>query len=150
MAEAEHTLFAGVIFIDPVLAAHSRVEMTTDLTQPVESGAEIEADFGRLVQAFLHDVLDLCQPLVDRYVHTVEASANRITRQPLSACHLLLLPGPFVVSVVWRSFSHRVGVLAVVIFRRRAVESTLRLRGVFTSESLSSLGWSIVSDDATW
>jgi hypothetical protein len=41
MAEAEHTLLAGVIFIDSVLAAHSRVEMTTDLAHPVESGSEI-------------------------------------------------------------------------------------------------------------
>jgi hypothetical protein len=140
MAEAEHSLLAGVIFIDPVLAAHSRVEMTTDLVHPVESGSEIEADFGRIAQAFLHDVLDLCKPLVDRYVHTVEATATSITGQLLSACHLPLSPGLLVVSVVWRSFSHRVGVLAIVIFRRRAVESALRLRRVLTSESLRSLG----------
>jgi hypothetical protein len=92
MAEAEHTLLAGVIFIDPVLAAHSRVELTTELAQPVESGAEPEAesDFGRVAQAFLHDVLNLCQPLVDRYVYIVEASANSATGQQLSACHLPL------------------------------------------------------------
>jgi hypothetical protein len=41
MAKAEHTLLAGVIFIDPALAEHSRVEMTTDLAHPVESGSEI-------------------------------------------------------------------------------------------------------------
>jgi hypothetical protein len=149
MAEAEHTLLVGVIFIDPVFAAHSRVEMTTDLAHPVESGAEPEADFGSHAQAFLHDVLDLCQPLVDRYVHTVEASATSLTGQPLKVCHLPLSPGLLVVSVVWRSFSHRVGVLAFFIFRRRAVESALRLRRVLASESLSSLGLSSVSDDAT-
>jgi hypothetical protein len=90
MAEAEYTLLAGVIFIDPVLPAHSRVEMTTELAHPVESGAEPEADFGRVAQAFLHDVLDLCQPLLDRYVLIVEASANSVTGQQLSACHLPL------------------------------------------------------------
>jgi hypothetical protein len=40
MAKAEHTLLAGIIFVDPVLAAHIRVGVTTDLAQPVESGAE--------------------------------------------------------------------------------------------------------------
>jgi hypothetical protein len=40
MAEAEHTLLAGIILIDPILAIHSRVVVTTDLAQPVESGAE--------------------------------------------------------------------------------------------------------------
>jgi hypothetical protein len=90
MAEAEHTLLAGIIFINPVLAAHSRVEMTTDLAHPVESGSEMEADFGRIAQAFLHDVLDLCRPPVDRYVLIVEASETSLAGQQLSACHLPL------------------------------------------------------------
>jgi hypothetical protein len=133
MAEAEHALLAGVVFIDPVLAAHSRVEVTTDLAHPVESGSEMKADFGRLAQAFLHDVLDLYQPLVDRYVLIVEASETSLPGQQPSAFRLPLSPGLYVVSVVWRSFSHRVVVLAIVIFRRRAVESALRLRRVLAS-----------------
>jgi hypothetical protein len=119
MVEAEDTLLAGVIFIDPVLAAHSRVEMTTDLAHPVESGSEIEAAFGRIAQVFLHDVLDLYQPFLDRYVLIVEASETSLAGQQHSACRLPLSPGLLVVSVVWRSFSHRVVVLAMKTSRRK-------------------------------
>jgi hypothetical protein len=76
MAEAEHTLLAGIILI--TLAIHSRVVVTTDLAQPVESGAELGADFGRLAQALLHGILDLCQPLVDRYMLTGVTSASSL------------------------------------------------------------------------
>jgi hypothetical protein len=87
-----------------------------------------------------NDVLDLYQPLVDRYVLIFGASDLSLPAQQPLACHLPLSPGLLVVSVVWRSFSHRVVVLAIVIFRRRTVESALRLRRVLASESLSSLG----------
>jgi hypothetical protein len=90
MAESVYALIAGIIFINPVLAAHRRVVVTTDLAQPVESGAEPGADFGRCAQAFLHGILDLCQPLVDRDVLTVVASANSLVDQQLSACLLPL------------------------------------------------------------
>jgi hypothetical protein len=90
MAEAEHTLLAGIILIDPVLAIHSRVVVTTDLAQPVESGAEPGADFGRLAQALLHGILDLCQPLENRDVLTDVASTSGLFGQHLSACLLPL------------------------------------------------------------
>jgi hypothetical protein len=90
MAEAKHTLLAGIILIDPVLAIHSRVVVTTDLAQPVESGAEPGANFGRLAQALLHGILDLCQPSVDRDVFTGVASANSLFGEHLSACLLPL------------------------------------------------------------
>jgi hypothetical protein len=90
MAEAEHTLLAGIILIDPVLAIHSRVVVTTDLAQPVESGAVPGANFGHLAQArpLLHGILDLCQPVVDRDVLTGVASASSLFGQHLSACLL--------------------------------------------------------------
>jgi hypothetical protein len=56
----------------------------------VESGSDPGADFDRIAQAFLDDVLDLCQPLVDRDVLIVEASATSLAGQQLSACHLPL------------------------------------------------------------
>jgi hypothetical protein len=59
MAKAEHTLLAGIIFVDPVLAAHSRVGVTTDLAQPVESGAEPGADFGRLLRSRFSTVFSI-------------------------------------------------------------------------------------------
>jgi hypothetical protein len=90
MAESVYALIAGIIFINPVLAAHSRVELPAELAHPVESGSEIEADFGRIAQAFLHDVLDLCRPLVGRYVLIVEAIETSLAGQQLSACHLPL------------------------------------------------------------
>jgi hypothetical protein len=78
MAEAEQTLLARLILIDPVLAIHSRIVVTTDLAQPVKSGAEPRADFGRLAKALLHGILYLCQPLVDRDVLTGVASASSL------------------------------------------------------------------------
>jgi hypothetical protein len=90
MAEAEHTLLAGIILIDPVLAIHSRVVVTTDLAQPVESGAEPGADFGRLAQTLLHGILDLCQPSVDRDELASVAAFDSLTGQLLSTCLLPL------------------------------------------------------------
>jgi hypothetical protein len=90
MAESIYALIAGIIFINPVLAAHSRVELRAELAQPVDSGSEPGADFDRFAQAFLHGILALCQPLVDRDVLTVEASANSLAGKQLLACHLPL------------------------------------------------------------
>jgi hypothetical protein len=90
MAESVYALIAGIIFINPVLAAHSRVELPAELAQPVDSGSEPGADFDRCAQAFLHGILDLCQPLVDRDVLTGVASANSLVGQQLSACLLPL------------------------------------------------------------
>jgi hypothetical protein len=61
-------------------------------------------------------VLDLYQPLVDWYVLIFAASDLSLNVQPPFACRLPLSPGLLIVSVVWRSFSERVVVLAIVIF----------------------------------
>jgi hypothetical protein len=90
MAESVYALIAGIIFINPVLAAHSRVELPAELAQPVDSGSEPGADFDRSAQVFLHGILDLCQPLVDRDVLTGVASANSLVGHQLSTCLLPL------------------------------------------------------------
>jgi hypothetical protein len=82
-------LIAGVVVINPVLAAHSRVDVPAELAQIVDSGSEPGADFGRLAQALLHDVLDFCQTLVVRDGLTIDASFSSLTGQQLSS---LLLP----------------------------------------------------------
>jgi hypothetical protein len=82
-------LIAGIVVIDPVLAEHSRVIPPAELAEPVNSRSEPGADFGRVEQAVLHDVLDLCQALEDRDVLTVPASAVSLTGQHPSS---LLLP----------------------------------------------------------
>jgi hypothetical protein len=82
-------LIAGVVVINPVLAAHRRVEVPAKLAQPVDSGSEPGADFGRLAQALLHDVIDFCQTLVDRDGLTFAASTSGLTGQQVSS---LLLP----------------------------------------------------------
>jgi hypothetical protein len=142
MAEAEHTLIAGIIFVDPVtvLAAHSRVAVTTELAHPVKSGAEIGAGVDHLAKLSLHGTFNLCQPSVDRDELDVEAAVPSGTRLLPSTILLQLQIGLRVVSVVRHLAWRRVGALAAVVFRRRAVVSTLRRRRVRASESLSSLG----------
>jgi hypothetical protein len=90
MADSVHALITGIIFIDPVLTAHSRVVLPAELAQPVKAGGEPGADVGRLMQALHHGILDLCQPHVVRHVLTVVAQALSLKSQHLSTCHLPL------------------------------------------------------------
>jgi hypothetical protein len=116
MAEAEHTLLTGIIFIDPVLAAHSRVEVTADLAQPVKSGAEVGTGVAHPAKLSLHGLLDLRQPSVDRDELAVDAAVPSAARLLPSACLLQLQIDLRAVSVVGLLASFRVGVLAVVVF----------------------------------
>jgi hypothetical protein len=116
MAEAEHTLLTGIIFIYSVLVAHSRVEVTTDLAQPVKSGAEVGTGVAHPAKLSLHSLLDLRQPSVDRDEIAVDTAVPSAARSLSSACLLQLQIDLRAVSVVEHLASRRVGVLAVVVF----------------------------------